>query len=75
MSGLIFGFSYSLSYTCARTLSTLYGYDALHTGLVLLSGGAGEFLARVCITTLHISLWLQAVCLVVPLGADGLIGC
>lgn len=43
MSGLIFGFSYSLSYTCARTLSTLYGYDALRTGLVLLSNGAGEF--------------------------------
>ncbi|KAI9569106.1 major facilitator superfamily domain-containing protein [Boletus coccyginus] len=40
-SGLIFGFSYSISYTCAGTLSTSYGYDALYTGLVLLSGGVG----------------------------------
>ncbi|KAG6379084.1 vacuolar DHA amino acid exporter [Boletus reticuloceps] len=41
-SGLIFGFTYSLSYTCARTLSTRYGYDALHTGFILLSSGIGS---------------------------------
>ncbi|KAH0830429.1 major facilitator superfamily domain-containing protein [Lanmaoa asiatica] len=41
-SGLIFGFTSSLGYTCARTLSTWYGYDALYTGLVLLSNGAGS---------------------------------
>lgn len=54
MSGLIFGFTCSLSYTCARTLSTLYSYDALYTGIVLLSNGAGELVARACTTTFHI---------------------
>lgn len=56
MSGLIFGFSYSISYTCAGTLSTSYGYDALYTGFVLLSGGVGEFFVRVYTVTLHIPL-------------------
>lgn len=56
MSGLIFGFSYSISYTCAGTLSTSYGYDALYTGLVLLTSGVGEFFVRVYIATLHIPL-------------------
>ncbi|KAN0075301.1 Major facilitator superfamily domain containing protein [Tylopilus felleus] len=41
-SGLIYGFSYSLAYTCAGTLSTRYGYDALRTGLVLLCTGVGS---------------------------------
>ncbi|EGN98142.1 hypothetical protein SERLA73DRAFT_55283 [Serpula lacrymans var. lacrymans S7.3] len=41
-SGLIFAFSYSMSYTCARTLADSYGYDALKTGLVLLSLGVGD---------------------------------
>jgi len=39
---LIFAFTYSLTYTCARTLSTWYGCNALDTGLVLLSYGAGS---------------------------------
>ncbi|KAG2115522.1 MFS general substrate transporter [Suillus clintonianus] len=41
-SGLIFAFSYSLLYTCSRTLSEHYGYDALRIGLVLLSYGIGS---------------------------------
>ncbi|KAG8214705.1 hypothetical protein J3R82DRAFT_9790 [Butyriboletus roseoflavus] len=41
-NGLVFAFSYSLSYTCTRTLSTYYGYDANSVGLVLLSLGAGS---------------------------------
>ncbi|KAG2348443.1 vacuolar DHA amino acid exporter [Suillus weaverae] len=41
-SGLIFAFSYSISYTCSRTLSEYYGYDALQIGLVLLSYGIGS---------------------------------
>ena len=73
MPGLIFGFSYSLSYTCAGTLSTRYGYDALRTGLVLLSSGVGELFVRVYIMALHTPLWLQAVYVVAPSGDDGLI--
>ncbi|KAG9315668.1 hypothetical protein JVU11DRAFT_3314 [Chiua virens] len=41
-NGLVFAFSYSLSYTCARTLSKEYGYEPLTIGLVLLSLGAGS---------------------------------
>ncbi|KAG2157590.1 MFS general substrate transporter [Suillus bovinus] len=41
-SGLIFAFSYSISYTCSRTLSEHYGYNALQIGLVLLSYGIGS---------------------------------
>ncbi|KAG1882906.1 major facilitator superfamily domain-containing protein [Suillus subluteus] len=41
-SGLIFAFSYSISYTCSRTLSEYYHYDALQIGLVLLSYGIGS---------------------------------
>lgn len=41
-SGLIFAFSYSISYTCSRTLSEYYGYNALQVGLVLLSYGIGS---------------------------------
>ncbi|KAG2351278.1 hypothetical protein BDR07DRAFT_1320497 [Suillus spraguei] len=40
-SGLIFAFSFSVTYTCARTLSMYYDYDALKTGLVLLAYGVG----------------------------------
>ncbi|KAG1731690.1 MFS general substrate transporter [Suillus lakei] len=40
-SGLTFGFSFSIAYTCARTLSMYYNYDALKTGLVLLAYGIG----------------------------------
>ncbi|KAI0638936.1 MFS general substrate transporter [Trametes polyzona] len=41
-SGFIYGFSYSILYTTARVLGSQYGYDALHTGLVLLSFGVGS---------------------------------
>ncbi|KAI0030266.1 major facilitator superfamily domain-containing protein, partial [Vararia minispora EC-137] len=41
-SGLIFGFSYCISYTCARTLEDKYNYNALQTGLVLLAYGIGS---------------------------------
>ncbi|KAG1736765.1 vacuolar DHA amino acid exporter [Suillus lakei] len=41
-SGLIFAFSYCISYTCSRTLSEYYSYDALQIGLVLLSYGTGS---------------------------------
>ncbi|KAG0704824.1 vacuolar DHA amino acid exporter [Suillus ampliporus] len=41
-NGLIFGFNYCLSYTCARTLTDAYGYDALSVGLVLLCQGVGS---------------------------------
>ncbi|KIJ10878.1 hypothetical protein PAXINDRAFT_119245 [Paxillus involutus ATCC 200175] len=40
-AGLSFAFSFSTVYTCARTLATYYNYDALETGLVLLSYGIG----------------------------------
>jgi MFS family permease len=40
-SGLTFAFSFSITYTCARTLSMYYDYDALKTGLVLLAYGVG----------------------------------
>jgi len=41
-SGLLFAFSFSIAYTCARTLSMYYNYDALTTGLVLLAYGIGS---------------------------------
>ncbi|KAG1869008.1 MFS general substrate transporter [Suillus subalutaceus] len=41
-SGLIFSFSNGIAYTCARTLSMYYNYDAMKTGLVLLAFGIGS---------------------------------
>ncbi|KAF8133916.1 major facilitator superfamily domain-containing protein [Boletus edulis] len=41
-NGLVFAFSYSLSYTCTRTLSMQYNLDPLSVGIVLLSLGAGS---------------------------------
>ncbi|KAG1745207.1 major facilitator superfamily domain-containing protein [Suillus lakei] len=41
-NGLVFGFSYCLSYTCSRTLANAYGYSAFSIGLVLLCLGVGE---------------------------------
>ncbi|KAH7885145.1 vacuolar DHA amino acid exporter [Phlebopus sp. FC_14] len=41
-SGILFAFSFSIAYTCARTLANEYNYDALKTGLVLLSFGIGS---------------------------------
>ncbi|EIW78222.1 vacuolar DHA amino acid exporter [Coniophora puteana RWD-64-598 SS2] len=41
-SGLLFAFSMSITYTCARTLANSYGYNALKTGLVLLAYGIGS---------------------------------
>ncbi|KAH9846411.1 MFS general substrate transporter [Lenzites betulinus] len=46
-SGLIFAFSYSITYTCSRTLANKYGYNALQIGLVLLSFGAGSLFGSV----------------------------
>ncbi|KAG1763587.1 MFS general substrate transporter [Suillus occidentalis] len=41
-NGLVFGFTYCLSYTCARTLANTYDYNALSVGLVLLCLGLGS---------------------------------
>ncbi|KAG9315513.1 major facilitator superfamily domain-containing protein [Chiua virens] len=46
-SGLLFAFSFSLTYTCARTLSLYYDYDAMTTGLVLLAYGVGSMLGSI----------------------------
>ncbi|OJT02082.1 MFS antiporter QDR3 [Trametes pubescens] len=46
-SGLIFAFSYSISYTCSRTLANEYGYNALQIGLVLLAFGVGSLFGSV----------------------------
>ncbi|KAG1800278.1 major facilitator superfamily domain-containing protein [Suillus plorans] len=46
-NGLIFGFSYSLSYTCSLTLADRYDYDAFSTGLVLLCLGIGSIAGSV----------------------------
>ncbi|KAL1950238.1 hypothetical protein VTO73DRAFT_5362 [Trametes versicolor] len=46
-SGLIFAFSYSISYTCSRTLANKYGYNALQIGLVLLAFGVGSLFGSV----------------------------
>jgi MFS family permease len=41
LTGLLFAFSFSITYTCARTMSNKYKYNALQTGLVLLAYGIG----------------------------------
>ncbi|KAF9468747.1 major facilitator superfamily domain-containing protein [Collybia nuda] len=41
-SGLLFGFAFTIAYTCARTLSLHYHYNALKIGLVLLAFGLGS---------------------------------
>ncbi|KAH9851171.1 major facilitator superfamily domain-containing protein [Lenzites betulinus] len=41
-SALVFACTYSITYTCSRTLAAEYGYDALQTGLVLLAFGIGS---------------------------------
>ncbi|KAF9234681.1 vacuolar DHA amino acid exporter [Melanogaster broomeanus] len=46
-SGLLFAFSFSITYTCARTLDLYYDYDALRTGLVLLAYGIGSILGSI----------------------------
>ncbi|TFK81569.1 vacuolar DHA amino acid exporter [Polyporus arcularius HHB13444] len=46
-SGLIFGFTYCVSYTCSRTLANTYGYNALQIGLVLLAFGVGSLVGSV----------------------------
>ncbi|KAG1858910.1 MFS general substrate transporter [Suillus subluteus] len=46
-NGLVFGFTYCLSYTCARTLANAYGYNALSVGLVLLCLGIGSIAGSV----------------------------
>ena len=44
LAGLLFAFSFSIAYTCARTLSVSYDYDAMTTGLVLLAYGIGRYI-------------------------------
>ncbi|KAG1776354.1 major facilitator superfamily domain-containing protein [Suillus placidus] len=46
-NGIIFGFSYSLSYTCSRTLAHAYDYNAFSVGLVLLCLGIGSIAGSV----------------------------
>ncbi|KAI5989016.1 major facilitator superfamily domain-containing protein [Pisolithus albus] len=46
-SGLLFAFGFSITYTCARTLALYYDYNALKTGLVLLSFGIGSMLGSI----------------------------
>ncbi|KAF9220501.1 MFS general substrate transporter [Gyrodon lividus] len=46
-SGLLFGFSFGIMYTCARTLALYYNYNALKTGLVLLSYGIGNLIGSI----------------------------
>jgi len=46
-SGLIFGFNYCISYTCSRNLSSIYGYNALKIGLVLVAYGIGSICGSV----------------------------
>ncbi|KAG2146237.1 vacuolar DHA amino acid exporter [Suillus clintonianus] len=46
-NGLVFGFSYCLSYTCARTLANVYDYNAFSVGLVLLCLGLGSIAGSV----------------------------
>lgn len=41
--GLGFGLSCTIGYTCARTLSLYYNYDALKTAFVLLFYGIGRY--------------------------------
>lgn len=40
-TGLDYALTYSISYTCSRTLSNDYHYDSLQVGLVLLTFGVG----------------------------------
>ncbi|KAL1943448.1 hypothetical protein VTO73DRAFT_4523 [Trametes versicolor] len=46
-SALVFSCTYSITYTCSRTLSSQYGYDALKIGLTLLAFGVGSLLGSV----------------------------
>ncbi|KAJ7714005.1 vacuolar DHA amino acid exporter [Mycena metata] len=46
-SGLMFAFSFVVSFTASRTLSSVYGYNALTVGLVLLSFGLGSLAGSV----------------------------
>ncbi|KAI0671082.1 major facilitator superfamily domain-containing protein [Trametes maxima] len=46
-SGIIFAFTYSITYTCSRTLANRYNYGALNIGLVLLAFGIGSVLGSV----------------------------
>ncbi|KAG2343081.1 MFS general substrate transporter [Suillus weaverae] len=46
-NGLVFGFTYCLSYTCSRTLTNAYDYRAFSIGLVLLCLGVGSIAGSV----------------------------
>ncbi|KAH0832264.1 vacuolar DHA amino acid exporter [Lanmaoa asiatica] len=47
LAGLLFAFAFSVTYTCARTLSLYYEYNAMTTGLVLLAFGIGRILGSI----------------------------
>lgn len=47
VNGLVFGFTYCLSCTCARTLANVYDYNTLSVGLVLLCLGVGSIAGSV----------------------------
>ncbi|KAI0088499.1 MFS general substrate transporter [Irpex rosettiformis] len=46
-SGILFGVTYSISYTCSITLGKKYHYNAMEIGLVLLSFGCGNMLGSI----------------------------
>ncbi|KAG1900320.1 MFS general substrate transporter [Suillus fuscotomentosus] len=46
-SGFTLGLTFSIAYTSARTLSMYYDYDALMTGLVLLTFGVGSVMGSI----------------------------
>ncbi|KAG1859146.1 MFS general substrate transporter [Suillus tomentosus] len=46
-SGFTLGLTFSIAYTSARTLSMYYHYDALMTGLVLLTFGVGSVMGSI----------------------------
>ncbi|KAI0768871.1 MFS general substrate transporter [Irpex lacteus] len=46
-SGILFGVTYSISYTCSITLDKKYHYNAMQIGLVLLSFGCGNMLGSI----------------------------
>ncbi|KAK0445989.1 vacuolar DHA amino acid exporter [Desarmillaria tabescens] len=46
-SGILFSYCFTVVYTTSRTLANAYGYDALYTGLVLLSFGLGSMVGSI----------------------------
>ncbi|KAI0785153.1 major facilitator superfamily domain-containing protein [Abortiporus biennis] len=63
-SGFLFAFAFCINYTCSRTLSDKYGYNALQIGLVLLSYGIVVAYGWICEKHVHVS----AVCVMLFLA-------